>query len=669
MTVTYGFYDSLSGDRKYNADQMSRIFDGILTDGVFQSIGTAMIVTSATGMSVNVGIGRAWFNHTWTYNDAVLTVTIPTSETVLNRIDTVVVEVNTDLGVRANSIKVIKGTPGSVPVAPTLSNTTTLKQYGLADIYVAANVTSINAGNITNRVGTTGTPFVTGIITTIDATTLFAKFQNDFNAWFNALVNQLSGSQVTNLQNQINSLVGITNSGWIPIISTLSHVSVDGATGVVNANADVTGFIQKGTRLKYDQIQALTAYWNLDGNSNSQVGSFNGTDTDITYAAGKFGNAAGFNGTTSKIVLTDNASLKPTGDFTFGAWIKLNSQAGVNQRIFQTYSANTNIAGIQISAMPTNLGVVIGKNTGTLSGVDYNQFVGNLLIVDGSWHYVVVTLRGNHLQTYVDGVLDISTFVISPPSYASTNYVRFGAGTNIGVDVTPLNGQIDDPFLINGYALDESTIKAKFLAQTAQGIGNITINKKAIVTYVGPYFAGSTPITFWGGTDFNLVNATISNPYYSYDKAPFGFNINPDKWVVGFKLLVTASKSGSAINTFYYTEMGSINIALPIGIWAVRWLGTLGGQVASGTTVSVYATVSASQSAESDPDMSAYISTQFPNSATPIVLWGTAFREKIVSVLVKTPLYFIVKNVTGTQDIFVGGGGQPTILKATLAYL
>ena len=60
MSVTYGFYNSLNGDRKYNAEQISSIFDGLIVDGVFASIGTAFSVKAAGGLTINVGIGKAY---------------------------------------------------------------------------------------------------------------------------------------------------------------------------------------------------------------------------------------------------------------------------------------------------------------------------------------------------------------------------------------------------------------------------------------------------------------------------------------------------------------------------------------------------------------------------------------------------------------------------------
>lgn len=240
MTVTYGFYDSLGGDRTYNAEQMSSIFDGIVADGVFQSVGSALAVTESTGMNVQVGTGRAWFNHTWTLNDSVLVLPVTTADLVLPRIDTVIVEVNRDSSTRANSIKIIAGTPASSPVAPTLTNAGTLHQYPLANIAVGAGVTSINSGNITNRIGAVdGTPFVTGILTTLNVSWLFAEWDSQFNTWFDNLVDQLTGEQVTNLQNQIDQLGPHPPSYKNLLINGDMSVAIRGvsATGISSGSA------------------------------------------------------------------------------------------------------------------------------------------------------------------------------------------------------------------------------------------------------------------------------------------------------------------------------------------------------------------------------------------------------------------------------------------------
>lgn len=215
MTVTYGFYNSVGGDRKYNSTQLSSIFNGLINDGIFMSIGTALAPAVSTGMNVNVGVGRAWFNGTWLDNDAILQLSFDQSETILHRIDSIVLEFDSSDNVRANSIKVVKGTPASNPVHPTLTDTSTKHSYRLADVRIDALVTSIAANKITSYVGTGSVPYVTGILDTVDVDALLVQWDAewdvwvathtaDFEDWFDAMKDQLTTDAAGNLQTQIN---------------------------------------------------------------------------------------------------------------------------------------------------------------------------------------------------------------------------------------------------------------------------------------------------------------------------------------------------------------------------------------------------------------------------------------------------------------------------------
>lgn len=217
MSVSSGFFNSLNGDRKYNAAQMSAIFDGLIIDGVFASIGTAFAVKAAGGLTVNVGIGKAWFDHTWTVNDSILPMTAPEAEVLLDRIDAVVLEVNGMESVRENTIKFVKGNPSSAPSRPTLTNEGNVHQYPLCYIYRKYGTAVINQADITPMVGTEFTPFVTGILQTISLDELLGKWQDeldrftdarsqevddwiaqeesDFTAWFNKMKADLQQEQ------------------------------------------------------------------------------------------------------------------------------------------------------------------------------------------------------------------------------------------------------------------------------------------------------------------------------------------------------------------------------------------------------------------------------------------------------------------------------------------
>jgi len=217
MSVSSGFFNSLNGDRKYNAAQMSAIFDGLIIDGIFASIGTAFAVKAAGGLTVNIGVGKAWFDHTWTVNDSILPMTAPEAEVLLDRIDAVVLEVNGTESVRENTIKFVKGNPSSAPSRPTLTNEGNVHQYPLCYIYRKYGTAVINQADITPMVGTESTPFVTGILQTISLDELLGKWQDeldrftdarsqevddwiaqeesDFTAWFNKMKADLQQEQ------------------------------------------------------------------------------------------------------------------------------------------------------------------------------------------------------------------------------------------------------------------------------------------------------------------------------------------------------------------------------------------------------------------------------------------------------------------------------------------
>lgn len=186
MSVSSGFFNSLNGDRKYNAAQMSAIFDGLIIDGVFASIGTAFAVKTAGGLTVNVGIGKAWFDHTWTVNDSILPMTAPEAEVLLDRIDAVVLEVNGTESVRENTIKFVKGNPSSAPSRPILTNEGNVHQYPLCYIYRKYGTAVINQADITPMVGTESTPFVTGILQTISLDELLGKWQDELDRFTDA---------------------------------------------------------------------------------------------------------------------------------------------------------------------------------------------------------------------------------------------------------------------------------------------------------------------------------------------------------------------------------------------------------------------------------------------------------------------------------------------------
>lgn len=208
---TFGFYNSQNGDRKYNAEHISAIFDDLITDGVFASQGEIFGTVPGVGMQVIVKSGRGWFGHTWNHNSAGMPLMHAVADVTRPRYDAVIIEINSDSNVRTNSIKILTGDPSVEPVKPEMIKTTNLKQWPLAYVLIPPGITQITSGYIEVAVGTSECPFVTGILETANIDVLFQQWENDFNIWFDNLQASLEGNIAANLQNQINDRVKIAD--------------------------------------------------------------------------------------------------------------------------------------------------------------------------------------------------------------------------------------------------------------------------------------------------------------------------------------------------------------------------------------------------------------------------------------------------------------------------
>ena len=191
MSVRSGFFNSSNGDRKYDAEDIGNYFRGLITNGVLESIDNRLQVTAGEGLSVNVDTGQAFVNCHWLINDAMLSLSLAAADVQYSRIDRVVLRLDTSDSVRAINIAVLKGENSFNPTAPALTRGVSVHELCLAEIYVAANATTINQTNITDkRADTALCGFVTGLVDQVDTSDLYAQYEaaflqkaNEFDAY------------------------------------------------------------------------------------------------------------------------------------------------------------------------------------------------------------------------------------------------------------------------------------------------------------------------------------------------------------------------------------------------------------------------------------------------------------------------------------------------------
>lgn len=192
MAVQTGFFNSINNDRRYQANDMNKPYELLVSNGVFATpAGTPsnfLQVYANDSMGVTVRPGRGIFFDKWLINDSDLYLPLDPSEVTLKRIDSVVVRVDINETVRAGTIYLKKGTPGSSPTAPALERTDLVKEYRLANITINPGVSSITQSAISDRRGYADEcGWVTSLVQQVDTSTLFAQFDTGFNEWFSSI--------------------------------------------------------------------------------------------------------------------------------------------------------------------------------------------------------------------------------------------------------------------------------------------------------------------------------------------------------------------------------------------------------------------------------------------------------------------------------------------------
>ena len=253
MAWTSGFFNSINGDRLYNADQISHIFEGLITDGVYESVGEKLAVQPNSGMTIQIATGRGWFDKRWVNNDSEYTMTIENSDVILKRYAAVVIKVDSTDGGRNATPYLKYGEFATSPVKPTMERTETVKEYCLAYIYIGAGVSEITASVIEDtRADESVCGWVTGLITQLTTATLFTQYDaifkefmtkeiDGFNQWFENLQVQLEGDVAANLTNALPTSLTVT----LPAGSWVNSGDVYTQTAqVINMNATKSVVIQ-----------------------------------------------------------------------------------------------------------------------------------------------------------------------------------------------------------------------------------------------------------------------------------------------------------------------------------------------------------------------------------------------------------------------------------------
>jgi hypothetical protein len=200
----YGlFFNSVNGDRVYDADSFSDWLRKFFTSGVFQG---ELFVESIGGMDVRVSPGYSNIDGKVRFFDTENEFTISPAHSKYTRIDTIVVERNDTS--RSISMRYIQGQySGNTPLPTPPVRENGVYQLILAQITVQAGVTQIGQRNILDtRPDLEICGYVTGTVEEIDLKQILSQSEAQFDEWFERMKGQLSEDAAGNLQLQIDNI-------------------------------------------------------------------------------------------------------------------------------------------------------------------------------------------------------------------------------------------------------------------------------------------------------------------------------------------------------------------------------------------------------------------------------------------------------------------------------
>lgn len=196
------FYNSISGDRRYNADSFSNWLKQFFTDGVPQG---DLQVTANGDMTATVDTGTALMGGKVKVFKERKTIKFDTASGTLNRIDNVVVRRDDDL--RDFTIEIVKGTPAAVPEPPELTRSGNIYEIKLAEVTINKGTAVITQAAVKDtRADRNLCGWIIGNVDKIPAEQLLAQMNAEFREWFEEMKGQLTTDAAGNLQEQINTL-------------------------------------------------------------------------------------------------------------------------------------------------------------------------------------------------------------------------------------------------------------------------------------------------------------------------------------------------------------------------------------------------------------------------------------------------------------------------------
>lgn len=338
-------------------------------------------------------------------------------------------------------------------------------------------------------------------------------------------------------------------------------------------NQDITTLLSKGMRLRLERNVAAPTQSAAFVSASSQYGT---------------------KSSPSGIAFTD--------DFSIEAWVYLDRHSSSVQTIASRWSGTSGWRFFLLNGQV----YLQAHNAGSSN---WSRVVSTPSVPTGQWVHIAAQLdmsgfSNSATTSYImidgnDVTSAVSRSGTNPTALVQAGNLEIGS-ENSGTDL--LDGRVSDlrlwsakrtqlqvqdnmnqqltgseTNLVGYWKLDgnfnDSTANANNFTASGGAISTYAANpmnstQYAIITNVA-YSAPNSVVTVFTGTDNIIPNMTLISPYYSTQRAPYGFPASRTKWRISVPLAVESSLTSNANYGAFLS--GGWNINVPVGQWRVGW--------------------------------------------------------------------------------------------------
>ncbi|MCC2250489.1 hypothetical protein JUJ52_11005 [Virgibacillus sp. AGTR] len=178
------FFDSTpDDDREYTADEFAEYFRRLLSNGIFNGGTNLKVEADGNNIETYINQGFGWIEgYLYKIQDEPFYLQHDLPHNELDRIDRIVLRLNTSLEVRSINAVVLKGTPSTSPQAPALTRENNIYELSLAQVKIEAGKSYIEGYQVTDeRLNNDVCGLVNSLIQA-DTTEIFNQFQQWYEA-------------------------------------------------------------------------------------------------------------------------------------------------------------------------------------------------------------------------------------------------------------------------------------------------------------------------------------------------------------------------------------------------------------------------------------------------------------------------------------------------------